>query len=111
MKELKYIITKDLKHFKSNTLHHWELARARGYNPQDIIEAGIFIDSQLFILEGTNQAHLLKHKTIYLGNVLNDKEAENTALNKLAVNWLKGRELESQLYYSKRPLGILKEGD
>ena len=66
------------------------------------------IDKQLFILDGTNQAHLLKHKTIYLGNILNDKEAENTALNKLSVNWLRGRELESQLYYSK---GALKEGD
>jgi hypothetical protein len=110
MKELKYIITKDLKHFKSDTLHHYEIAKANNYNPDSIIESGLFIDKQLFILESINQAHLLKHKTIYLGNVLNDREAEGKALNLLATQWLRGRELESQLYYSKRAVG-LKEGD
>ena len=38
----------------------------------------------------------------YIGNRLNDYQ------DLRLTSWLRGRELESQLYYSK---GILKEGD
>ena len=110
MKELKYIIVKDkvkgfYRHFKSEFSHHTTIARDNGYLETDIIEAGLFLEGQLYILEGISQEHLHKRADNYIGNRLNyyqDKRLEA---------FLKGRELESQLYYSKKPLGQLREGD
>ena len=107
MRELKFIILKDkqgkLRHYTSDFLHHSTIARDNGYNEQDIIEAGLFLDSQLYILESQNQNHLIKQANKYIGNRLNFYQ------DKRLKSFLKGRELESQLYYSKEP--ILKEGD
>jgi len=115
IKEYKYIIVKGdagrLYHFKSDILHHWELARGRGYDIADILESGLFISGQIFILECNNREHLLKHKGIYLGNILQDREAEGEALNLLATQWLKSRTLESAYYYTLKPAGQLGEGD
>jgi fructosamine-3-kinase len=108
--EKKYIIVKDkisnrLKHFKSEFLHHSTIARDNGYNSSDIIEAGLFLDKTFYILESINLKHILKHKSHYIGNRLN--EYHDLRLE----NWLKSRELESQLYYSKKAIKTLPEGD
>ena len=109
MQELKYIIVKDkasglLRHYKSDCLHHVTIAHDNGYQARDIIESGLFIDRKLFILECLSLDHLQRRKAYYIGNCLNDYH--DTRLK----NWLKGRELESYLYYSKKPIG-LKDGD
>jgi len=108
MNEYKFIITKDLRHFKSDILHHYDIAINNGYDFTDILESGLFIEGQIFILESQNRKHLLKHKGIYLGNILQDSQSEGEVLRLLASSWLRGRALESQLYYSK---GIIREGD
>ena len=106
MKEIKYIIIRDkqgrLKHYSSDYLHHQTIARDKGYNDNDIIEAGLFLDKTFYILDCVNQDHLIKHKGNYIGNRINYYQ------DLRLTSWLRGRELESQLYYSK---GILKEGD
>jgi len=103
MAEIKYIITKDLKHFKSDYLHHEAIARDNGYHFQDIIESGLFLDNTIYILECQSQEHISKRARHYIGNKLNYYQDIRLA------SWLKGRELESSLYYSKKP--ILREGD
>jgi hypothetical protein len=106
IREIKYIIVKDkqgiLRHFKSNWLGHYTIARDNNYEPGEIIEQGIFLDSQLYILECISQEHLIKRPGHYIGNKLNFYQDIRLK------QWLKGRELESQLYYNK---GIIKEGD
>jgi hypothetical protein len=107
LKEIKYIIVKDkqgfLRHYKSDWLHHETIARDNGYNSSDIIEAGLFLEGHLYILESQSQSHLKKRANNYIGNRLNVYQDLRLA------NWLRGRELESSLYYSKE--AILKEGD
>jgi hypothetical protein len=93
--EVKYIITKDGKHFKSEWLHHSTIARDNGYSEKDIVECGLFLDKQLFILECSNAKHVLKHKDRYVGNALNIYQ------DKRLTSWLKGRELDSKLTYCK----------
>jgi hypothetical protein len=105
MKELKYIITKDFKHFKSDWLHHSTIARDNGYNERDIIEAGLFLEGKIYILECYNQKHIIKRQTHYIGNALN--EYQDLRLKQ----WLSGRELESSLYYRKKAIARLPEGD
>jgi hypothetical protein len=109
---IKFIIIKDkqgiLRHFKSDVLHHSQIAREQGYNYNDILESGLFIDSQIFILESQSQRHLIKHLRHYIGNIL-DKLNPNSFDIRLR-NWLRARELESQFYYSREPIG-LREGD
>lgn len=102
--ETKFIITKDGKHFKSDWLHHYTIARDNGYSERDILECGMFLDGTMFILECQKELHLFKHKNNYIGNALNQYQ------DKKLANWLKGRELESQLYYTKKAIG-LREGD
>lgn len=105
--ELKYIIVKtklgQLKHFKSEWCHHSTIARDKGFNSCDIVEAGLFLDKQLYIVECSNQKHLEKHRQQYIGNRLNFYH------DLRLKSFLKGRELESQLYYSKK--SILPNGD
>jgi uncharacterized protein YegP (UPF0339 family) len=107
--EVKYIIVKDkaghLRHYKSEYDHHETIARNNGYNSSDIIEAGLFLEGYLYILEGISQEHLKRRAEHYIGNRLNFYQDLRLEA------WLKGRELETQLYYSKKPIGILKEGD
>jgi len=108
MTEIKYIIVRDskgfLRHFKDGHLHHRQIAEHNGYiGANCIIEAGLLLEGQLYILESQNSDHLKKRADKYIGNNLNLR-------NDLRLsNWLRGRELESQLYYSKEP--ILREGD
>jgi len=106
--EIKFIILRDnqgrLRHFKSEFLHHSQIAEHNGFNCRDILEQGIFLSEQIYILECINEKHLLKHKDHYIGNSLNVYQ------DLRLQNWLRGRELESQLYYSKKAIG-LKEGD
>jgi hypothetical protein len=105
--EIKYIIVRDkagkLRHFKSNWLHHNTIARDNGYNSSDILEAGLFLEGFLYILECINRNHLKKKSGHYIGERLNFYQ------DLRLQNWLKGRELESSLYYSKEP--ILRQGD
>lgn len=108
-REVKYIIVKDknnrLRHFKSDYLHHRQLAESKGFFGLDcIIEQGLFLDNELYILECYNQKHLLKKSSRYIGNRLTVYQDIRLA------SFLKGRELESQLYYSKKSIG-LKNGD
>lgn len=105
--EIKYVIIKDrnkLRHIKSNWQHHYTMARDRGYSEKDIVECGMFLDNQMFILDCVDEKHLLKHRRAYVGNALNDYQ------DMKLVSWLKGRELETNLYYSKKVIG-LREGD
>ena len=102
--EVKYIITKDGKHFKSDWLHHSTIARDNGYSERDIVECGLFLDKQLFILECSSEKHIAKHQERYVGNALNIYQDARLK------SWLQARELESMLYYSKQAIG-LREGD
>jgi hypothetical protein len=102
--EVKFIITKDGKHFKSDWLHHQTIARDNGYSEKDVIEAGMILDGQMFIIECNNQKHIGKHSDRYIGNALVNYS------NERLISWMRGRELESQLYYSKNTIG-LREGD
>ena len=108
LNEIKYIIVKNkagrLSHYKSDYLHHSIIARDNGYNESDIIEAGLFLDRRCYILECKSIHHIERRKNLYIGNRLNFYQDLKLA------QWLKGRELESQLYYSKKPVG-LREGD
>lgn len=108
-REIKFIILRNeagqLKHYKSDYLHHFDIARHYGYNSSDIIEAGLFLSGHKYILECLFIDHLKKRENFYIGNKLQftgDKTLEN---------WLKSRELEARLYYSIKPLGRLPEGD
>ena len=109
-REVKFIIVRDklgnrLHHFKSNSLHHYDLARANGYDSPDILEAGLFLEGQKYILESAYIDHLKKRSNFYIGNRLNfygDKRLEN---------WLRARDLESGLYYSKKAIFGLPGGD
>jgi len=107
MREIKYIIVKDklshFRHYKSEWQHHYNLARDKGYNEGDILEAGLFLEGQLYILECKDLKHLSHKAGHYIGNNLNYYQDLRLS------QWLKGRELESQLYYKIKP--ILKEGD
>jgi len=107
--EKKFIIVKDktgkLRKFTSDYKHHYTIARDNGYERNDIIESGLFLDKTLYILESENEKHLLKHKDNYIGNRLNDYQDIRL------INWLKSRELESSLYYSKQAIKTLPEGD
>lgn len=108
LNEIKFIIIKDkagrLHHLKSEWLHHYTIARDNGYDTRQILEAGLFLDNQLYILECENLEHLKKHSREYIGNRLNFYH--DLKLQK----WLRGRELESQVYYKQKPVG-LREGD
>ena len=108
MMEVKYIIVKNKQgkwnHFKSDSLHHGTIARDNGYSEEDIFESGIFLDGQKIIMECQDKNHLRKRKENYVGDRLNYYQDMRLR------QWLKGRELESSLYYSKRPVG-LREGD
>lgn len=113
-REIKFIIVRDktsgrLHHFKSEVLHHYELSRAVGYDSQDILEAGLFLEGQLYILESIYLKHLEKKQDFYIGNRLN-------FYHDLRLQaFLRGRELESSLYYSKKSISAedktLGEGD
>ena len=106
MKEIKFIIVRNkaghLVHLKSDWLHHETIARDNGYSAKEILESGIFLDSSMFIVECVNQRHIERKKDMYVGNCA----YQDIRLN----SWLKGRELESQLYFSKERVG-LREGD
>ena len=107
LNEIKYIIVRDklnnrLRHFKSDYLHHYTLARDNGFDSSDILEAGLFLEGDIYILECIYLDHLKKKENRFIGNRLNFYQD-----NRLKA-WLKGRELESNLYYSK---SILKDGD
>jgi hypothetical protein len=109
MREIKYIIVRDritgrLRHFKSDWLHHYTIARDNGFAPSEILESGLFLDSTMYILDCILLTHLKHKEDNFIGNRLNfyqDKKLEA---------WLRGRELESQLYYDKKAIG-LREGD
>ena len=107
-REIKYIIVRDkqnnrLHHFKSDWLSHYTIARDNGYSSSDILEAGLFVDKRLYILESIYLKHLEKKEIFYIGNRLNFYH------DLRLINWLKGRELEAGYYY-KLP-AIYKEGD
>jgi len=109
MREIKYIIVRDritgrLRHFKSDWLHHYTIARDNGFDSSEILEAGIVLDCKLFILECIILKHLERRKEKFiLGN-----EYQDIRLSK----WLQRRELESQLYYNRaKAVYILPEGD
>lgn len=111
LREIKYIIVKDklsgkLKRFCSEWLHHSTIARDNGYSDSEVIEAGLFLDRRCYILECKDLKHIERRAGRYIGNCLNFYHDIRLA------NWLRGRELESQLYYSKKPIyKTLKEGD
>jgi len=107
-REIKYIIVRDklsnrLHHFKSDYLHHYTIARDNGYSSSDILEAGLFLEGNLYILESIYLKHLEKKEKFYIGNRLNFYQ------DLRLQNWLKSRELEAGYYYTLP--GIYREGD
>jgi hypothetical protein len=100
--EIKYIIVKDnsghLRHYTSDYLHHETIARDNGFDSRAVIECGMFLAGQLYILECISQEHLQRRAGNYIGNRLN--EYHDIRLE----NWLKARTLEAGLYYSKKPI-------
>ena len=108
MSEIKYVIVKDkngkLRHYKSDWKHHCSIVRDNGYSEKDMIEAGMFLDKELMILDCEDRKHIIKKEKRYIGNRLNFYQDLKLR------NWLQGRELESQVYYQKGVIG-LREGD
>jgi len=104
MKDLKFIIMKNGQKFKSDTMHHYQLARVKGFEPEDIIESGVILENKIFILDCLNKSHLNKKANNYVGNRI-------ACGDEVLIDWLRNRELESQLYYSKQSISILKDGD
>lgn len=107
-REIKYIIVRDkqdnrLRHFKSDYLHHYTIARDNGFDSSDILEAGLFLEGHLYILESIYLKHLEKKEIFYIGNRLNFYH------DLRLQTFLKSRELEAGYYY-KLP-GIYREGD
>ena len=103
MIEKKYIITKDLKHFKSETSDHFYIAKNNGYDITDVIETGLFVDGKIHILECYNQKHLekIKHTDRFIANDVNDflNELTNRRI-------LKARQAETLYKY-----GYTRQGD
>ena len=105
MRDIKFIITKDLKHYKSEYKDHYIIARDNGYDVKDILESGLIVDSQLYILECYAVNHRVK---ISKGKkfIANDV---NKYLNELTeYRILKARQAESRLKYK---YSGLPEGD
>jgi hypothetical protein len=67
--------------------------------------AGLFLQGHKYILESIFLDHLKKQENFYIGNRLNFYG------DKVLENWLKARDLESGLYYSKKTIAGLGEGD
>ena len=101
MRESKYIITKDLKHFKTDTLDHRVLAGLKGYTVNDIIETGLLIDNKVLVLE----CYILKHRA----KILNSNKFIYNEVNDYELI-LKGRAIYSRYNYQKNIAG-LGEGD
>jgi hypothetical protein len=102
-REIKYIIVRDknsnrLHHFKSDWLHHYTIARDNGYDSDKILEAGLFLEGHKYILECLYLEHLKRRENFYIGNRLNFYQDLRLQA------FLRGRELESELYYSKKPI-------
>lgn len=96
MNEIKFIITKDRRHFKSNFYDHSIIAIKNDYKPGDILETGLIIDHKIIILECYNPLHLEKIKhTKFIEDDVN-----------LYIKILEARRLSSLYCY-----GITKEGD
>lgn len=108
-REIKFIIVRDkqgrIRHFKSPILHHYDIARKNGFESNDILEAGLFLEGQEYILECILLRHLEKKQDKFIGNLLNF--GGDIKLN----NWLRGRALETDLYYSIKPSRARLEGD
>ena len=95
MREIKFIITADKKHYKSDCEDHQIIAKRHGYNIKDIIETGIIIEHRLFVLECYNTEHRCK--------ICNSKFIL-TEVNKYAEelqNWQKSREAQSRYMYRR----------
>lgn len=103
MKEIKFIILRDkqgkLRHFKSDFLQHYTLARDNGFDSDKILESGIILEGRIFILDCIIQAHLSKTNKFILGNNYQDIKLEV---------YNKSREAESRYLYQ---YAGLKEGD
>lgn len=98
--EKKYIITYKhgkIKHFKfSASWHHQTFARDNGFDIfSEVLETGTIVDKQIKILECKNKAHMERR------------------INKtwLSEGYMKARELESMLMYSRKGEYILRDGD
>jgi hypothetical protein len=99
--ETKFIITKDLKHFKSDIQDHFIIANSNGYKTKDIIETGLILDKKLIILECYNNKHLqkIKYTNRFILNEVNTY-----------INLINARSIESKYKYNRLLTG-LKEGD
>jgi len=98
MRTVKYLITVDRRHFKSETEDHYLIAEHNGLKPFETIEYGLIVDSKVIVLECSNERHLNKIKTTekYILNEVNRYE-----------NILKARTAETLYKYNC----YSKEGD
>jgi hypothetical protein len=105
MRDIKFIITRDLKHFKSEYSDHYIIARHNGYDIKDILETGMLCGGKFYVLECQEPSHRekLSHSDKYIANDVNKYLNELTA-----YRVLKARECESKLKYQ---YAGLKEGD
>ena len=105
MRDTKFIITKDHKHYKSETQDHYLIAKYNGYDVKDILEIGLIIEGHFYILECYNAEH--RKKPSFSKKFIADDV--NKYLEELTnYRILKARECESRLKYSYVGLG---EGD
>jgi hypothetical protein len=100
--ETKFIVTKDGKHFKSQTCDHYLIARDNGYDIKSIVETGMIVDSRLVVFECYNGQHLqkIKHTDKFIQNDINNflEELTNRRI-------LKAREVESMYMYKTERQG------
>ena len=80
---LKYIITKDLKHFKSEVHDHQVIALKHGYSPNDIVETGSIDDHVLRVWECYNAKH--RNKIYYTKFIALEIERYTAVLQARAI--------------------------
>jgi len=109
MRDIKFIITKDHKHFKSESQDHYIIAKHNGYEPSDIIEAGLVIDNKFYILECYEPSHKAKIEHFNSNLKAGIWQDVNKYSNELtAYRVLKARECENNIKYA---FAGLKQGD
>jgi hypothetical protein len=105
-RDIKFVITKDLKYFKSETADHYIIAKENGYDIKDILESGLIAGGKFYVLECQEPKHREKllHSDKYIANDVN-KYLEELTNHRI----LKAREVETALKY--KVAGRLGEGD
>lgn len=92
---MKYIITKNLKHYKSEAGNHCDIISDNKIALEDVIETGIIIDNRVMILDCYNVNHQIKAEKIRNKMLIQD------------LQLLRARAVETQYKYNS----FMREGD